>query len=64
MGGRRKNSITILYVFESLSEVRQLTEDWMHRYNHERPHESLGRVPPVVYRMQQYPNPLLLNGTK
>lgn len=44
------------YVFESLLEVRQLIEDWMHRYNHERPHESLGRIPPVAYRMQQYPN--------
>lgn len=52
------------YVFESLHEVRQLTEDWMHRYNHERPHEALGRIPPVAYRMQQYPNPLLLSGTE
>jgi len=52
------------YVFESLLEVRQLTEDWLRRYNHERPHESLGRIPPVAYRMQQYPNPLLLNGTE
>lgn len=52
------------YVFESLHEVRQLTEDWMYRYNHERPHEALGRIPPVTYRMQQYPNPLLLTGTE
>lgn len=44
------------YVFESLHEVRRLTEDWMYRYNHERPHEALGRIPPVAYRMQQYPN--------
>lgn len=52
------------YVFESLTEVRRLTEDWLHRYNHERPHEALGKIPPVPYRMQKYPNPLLLAGTE
>lgn len=52
------------YVFESLAEVRKLTEDWLYRYNHERPHEALGRIPPIPYRMQKYPNPLLLAGTE
>jgi len=47
------------YAFESLNEVRQLTEEWRHRYNHDRPHDSLGKIPTVTYRMQQYPNPLL-----
>ena len=44
------------YVFDSLTEVRAMTEDWLHRYNHDRPHESLGRIPPVEYRMKQFPN--------
>jgi len=44
------------YVFESLQEVRDMTADWLHRYNHHRPHESLGRVPPVEYRIKQFPN--------
>lgn len=44
------------YVFESLQEVRDMTQDWLHRYNHHRPHESLGRVPPVEYRVKQFPN--------
>lgn len=44
------------YVFDSLQEVRQMTEDWLHRYNHHRPHESLGRIPPVEYRVKQFPN--------
>jgi len=37
------------YVFETLAEVRSMTADWMHRYNHERPHEALGLVPPAHY---------------
>ncbi|MFM2252002.1 MAG: hypothetical protein RJB68_339, partial [Pseudomonadota bacterium] len=44
------------YVFDSLHEVRQMTADWLHRYNHQRPHESLGRIPPVEYRVTKFPN--------
>ena len=44
------------YVFDSLQEVRDMTADWLHRYNHHRPHESLGRIPPVEYRVKQFPN--------
>lgn len=50
------------YVFESLHDVRQLTEDWLHRYNHGRPHEALERIPPVAFHVQQYPNPVLSTG--
>jgi putative transposase len=43
------------YVFTSLHEVRRMTEDWRHRYNHERPHRALGGLPPVPYAMAQSP---------
>jgi putative transposase len=43
------------YVFSSLNEVRRMTEDWRHRYNHERPHRALGGLPPVPYAMAQSP---------
>ena len=33
------------YVFNTLPEVRRMTEDWRHRYNHRRPHRSLGNGP-------------------
>ncbi len=34
------------YVFESVEQVREITETWLHEYNEERPHDSLGRLPP------------------
>jgi putative transposase len=37
------------YVFESLEEVRAATAEWLDDYNHERPHDSLGRVPPRTF---------------
>ncbi|TAM50813.1 MAG: hypothetical protein EPN72_10305 [Nevskiaceae bacterium] len=43
------------YVFTSLDEVRRTTEDWLHCYNPEHPHRSLGGLPPVPYAMAQSP---------
>jgi putative transposase len=37
------------YVFESIEQVQQITEDWLVEYNEQRPHDSLGRVPPLTY---------------
>jgi len=37
------------YLFESMTEVRQLTDDWLRTYNCERPHDSLGQVPPLTF---------------
>jgi putative transposase len=37
------------YVFDSIEEVRQITEIWLREYNEERPHDSLGRVPPLTF---------------
>lgn len=38
------------YLFETLSQVREMAWVWMLDYNDERPHESLGDLPPAVYR--------------
>ena len=36
-----RNEILDFYVFNSLTEVRELTDSWMVEYNHERPYEKL-----------------------
>ena len=41
------------YVFETLGEVRRMTEEWLVRYNEQRPHESLGNLAPRQYLMAQ-----------
>lgn len=43
------------YVFDRLQEVRDMTADWLRRYNHHRPHEALGRILPVEYRAKLFP---------
>ena len=38
------------YLFDDLDEVRDITWEWLLSYNEERPHRSLGGLPPVVFR--------------
>jgi len=54
-----RNGVLNCYVFNSLAEVRAITERWLEHYNHHRPHESLGRIPPKSYLVTKSPQPLL-----
>jgi putative transposase len=37
------------WLFTSLDQVRDVTATWLTTYNTERPHDSLGRVPPLTF---------------
>ena len=37
------------YLFDSLDQVRAIAEAWLAIYNTERPHDSLGHVPPLTF---------------
>ena len=35
------------YIFESIEQAQQITDSWLIEYNEERPHDALGRMPPL-----------------
>lgn len=47
-----RNEVLDPYLFSSLSQVRELSWAWMISYNEERPHESLGNIPPSEFKRQ------------
>lgn len=47
--GSIRKELLDAYLFYSLEEVREMAEQWRHDYNHERPHASLGFLPPAVF---------------
>ena len=44
-----REEVLDLYIFNNLSEVQQITQNWLKQYNEERPHESLGNLTPAEY---------------
>jgi len=44
-----RDEILNMYVFKTLNEVRELTENWVREYNEERPHDLLNDQTPWEY---------------
>lgn len=48
--GSYRRSVLNAYIFGSVDDVRQKTEEWREYYNNKRPHESLNNMTPFEYR--------------
>ena len=52
--GSMRRELLNAYLFNSLAEVRCLSEEWRIDYNEQRPHKSLGYKSPLAYADQYY----------
>lgn len=50
-----RDEILNMYVFRTLTEVREITEKWINEYNEERPHDSLDDLTPYEYMVTSKP---------
>lgn len=48
-----RKAILDAYIFRTVEEVRQMTEQLKRYYNYERPHESLDNMTPMEYRKKK-----------
>ena len=47
-----RTEVLIASVFESLEQVREISAEWWHSYNEERPHDALAGLAPATCRAQ------------
>lgn len=48
--GSYRREVLDAYLFATLTQVREVSDKWLQIYNFERPHESLGNLPPVTFK--------------
>ncbi len=49
--GSYRRAVLDAYIFRNIEEVRELTERWRTDYNENRPHEALGNMTPMEYKL-------------
>ena len=52
---RLRREVLDAYIFSSLEQVREITEEWIKDYNEDRPHTANGKLPPVQNWQQPKP---------
>lgn len=48
-----RENILDAYLFDTIDEVREITEQWVYDYNYHRPHDALGGLPPIMWKCGQ-----------
>jgi len=48
-----RGGVLDVYLFKDLEEVRQVAAEWVEDYNHYRPHDALGGMPPIKFRLER-----------
>ncbi len=57
-----KEEVLDFALCNSLTEVNEITENWLRQYNEERHHESLGNLTPAEFLMNNSPREVSIFG--
>ena len=57
--GSMRRELLDCHIFTSLSEVREIVQEWMIDYNHHRPHEALDNLSPIQFLKRHNHNQIL-----